>query len=83
MTKNPPPSDEFPKTSNPAQNALTHAGYTRLSQLTQVTEAEIAALHGMGPKAIRILREALAAHGLAFAPPPPPKPRAAKTKRKA
>lgn len=58
--------DDFPKTSNPARSALHAAGYTRLEQLTQVTEAELLKLHGMGPKAIRILREALAERGLTF-----------------
>lgn len=62
---------DFPKTSGPAQRALENAGYTRLDQLTGVTEREVLALHGMGPKAIRILREALAEQGLAFAPEKP------------
>lgn len=66
---------DFPKTSAPAQRALTEAGYSRLKQLTRVTEAELARLHGMGPKALRILREALEARGLSFAQG---KPRAAK-----
>jgi len=35
--------------------------------LTQVRAAELLKLHGVGPKAIRILRETLAAKGLAFA----------------
>jgi hypothetical protein len=43
------------------------AGYTRLAQLTAVSEAELLPLHGVGPKATRLLREALAAQGLAFA----------------
>jgi len=59
-------SDELPKTSAPAARALAAAGYSRLSQLTEVSEAELLALHGMGPKAVRILREALAERGLAF-----------------
>jgi DNA-directed RNA polymerase alpha subunit len=59
----------WPKTSNPAQNALDHAGYKRLEDLRQVTEAEVLALHGMGPKALRILKAALQAKGLDFAPP--------------
>jgi len=29
-------------------------------------EAEVAALHGMGPNGVRVLRDALAAHGPAF-----------------
>jgi DNA-directed RNA polymerase alpha subunit len=56
----------FPKTSAPAQSALDAAGYTHLEQLTQVTEKELLQLHGMGPKAVRILREALAEKGLSF-----------------
>lgn len=51
----------------PARRALANAGYTRLAQLAAVSEAEIARLHGVGPKALRQLREALAAHGLSFA----------------
>ncbi|HEU5329164.1 MAG: DNA-binding protein [Thermomicrobiales bacterium] len=53
--------------SQPAQRALANAGYTRLDQLTQVREADIARLHGVGPNALAQLRQALAAHGLAFA----------------
>ena len=49
----------FPKIGAPATRALEAAGYTDLKQLTKVTEAEIAQLHGMGPKALGILREAL------------------------
>jgi predicted Fe-Mo cluster-binding NifX family protein len=53
--------------SAPAARALKGAGYTRLDQLPQATEAELLALHGMGPKAITSLRAALAAKGLSFA----------------
>ena len=58
---------DFPKTSAPAERALVQAGYSRLKQLTKVTEAELARLHGMGPKALRILRETLDAKGMSFA----------------
>jgi hypothetical protein len=51
----------------PARRALDAAGYTSLGQLSSVCEAELLRLHGMGPKAIGQLREALAAQGLAFA----------------
>lgn len=61
------PELDFPKTSAPAQRALIEAGYSRLKQLTKVTEAELGKLHGMGPKALRILREALEARGWSFA----------------
>jgi hypothetical protein len=61
-------SDGFPpKLAKPAQRALAQAGYTRLEQLSKVTEAELAKLHGMGPKAIGQLREALTAVGKSFA----------------
>ncbi len=53
----------------PATNALTAAGYTRLDQLTTATEADILKLHGVGPKAVGMLRDALAACGMAFAVP--------------
>jgi DNA-directed RNA polymerase alpha subunit len=56
----------FLKTSQPARRALANAGYTRLEQLTKTSEAELSKLHGMGPKALGILKEALRAKGLAF-----------------
>jgi hypothetical protein len=58
---------DLPKTSRPAARALAEAGYWRLEQLTTVSAAELLRLHGVGPKAIRILRAALAERGLAFA----------------
>ncbi len=56
----------LPKTSAPAQRALESAGITTLEQLTKVTEAELLQLHGMGQKALGILRESLKAKGLSF-----------------
>ena len=61
------PGDNFPKLAAPARRALANAGYTRLEQLTQVSEAEVMRLHGMGPKALEQLSQALKAKGLAFA----------------
>ena len=61
-------SSPFPKIGAPATRALEAAGYTHLEQLTKVTEAELGQLHGMGPKALRILRETLQAQGLSFKP---------------
>lgn len=59
---------DFPQNiGNPARQALENAGYTKLKQLTKVTEAELSKLHGMGPKALRILREALETKGMSFA----------------
>lgn len=47
--------------------ALQVAGFSKLKQLTELTEAELSKLHGMGPKALRILQEALKAKGMSFA----------------
>lgn len=60
---------DLPKTSAPAQRALEGAGITALKQLTKVTEAELLMLHGMGQKAVRILREELKARGWSFREP--------------
>ncbi|MFL5735199.1 MAG: DNA-binding protein [Chloroflexia bacterium] len=56
-----------PGLAKPAQRALAGAGYTRLEQLSGVSEAELKQLHGMGSKAIGQLRDALQAKGLSFA----------------
>lgn len=50
----------------PATRALRAAGYTQLEQLVGVPERELAALHGVGPKAIRVLRTALDERGLSL-----------------
>lgn len=51
-------SDELPKISGPAIAALASIGVTRRSQLANYTEQDLLALHGFGPKGIRLLREA-------------------------
>ena len=51
---------------NPATRALVGAGITTLDQVAERTTAELLALHGVGPRAIRILEEALAAKGRLF-----------------
>lgn len=51
----------------PAAQALSAAGVQTLEALTQWTEGEVAALHGVGPKAVSLLRTALTSHGLGFA----------------
>ena len=54
----------FPKgVSKPALRALASVGITRLDQVTRFTETELLALHGMGPKAIGIIKAALLAKG--------------------
>jgi hypothetical protein len=62
------PESDFPTgIGKPAHRALTAAGYVRLEQLTTVTEAELLKLHGVGPKAIAVLRRALETKSLSFA----------------
>ncbi|AXO38100.1 MULTISPECIES: helix-hairpin-helix domain-containing protein [Micromonospora] len=56
--------DRLPKISAPATRALTAAGYTTLRQLAGVPRAELARLHGMGPKALDVIEAALAEHDL-------------------
>ena len=56
--------DELPKIGAPATRALNNAGYTSLRQLAGVPRAELAKLHGMGPKALRIIEDNLAEHSL-------------------
>jgi len=53
--------------AKPAQRALAGAGIKRLEQLAKRTEDEISALHGMGPNALKTLRDTLAARGMSFA----------------
>lgn len=56
-----------PGLAKPARRALDGAGITSLDQLSTRSESEVLKLHGMGPKALNHLREALAAKGLSSA----------------
>jgi len=57
---------DFPKIGSPATRALEAEGYTQLKQLTKLSEAELSQMHGVGPKAVRILKETMKANGLSF-----------------
>lgn len=48
----------------PATNALEAAGYRTARDLDGASERELLALHGVGPRAITVLRE----HGVNLAP---------------
>lgn len=52
--------------SAPARRALKGAGIHSLNELSQHSEAEILALHGMGPSTMPTLKKALEARGLSF-----------------
>jgi hypothetical protein len=64
-----PESDLPAGLAKPAQRALANAGYLQLKDLAKLSEAEVKQLHGMGPKALDLLRRALRADGLSFAEP--------------
>jgi hypothetical protein len=51
-----------------ARRGLALNGFTRLDQLDGASEKELLAIHGVGPKAIRILREQLALQSRALSP---------------
>lgn len=55
------------KLANPARRALVGADGAQLADLASGAEREIAILHGMGPKGIRLLRMAITDHCLALA----------------
>ena len=55
-----------PGVGGPALRALSAAGIRTLADLTRWTEADLAKLHGMGPKALGALRGALESSGRSF-----------------
>lgn len=61
-----PNAAAFPPVGGPALRALANAGIRSLSQLAKWTERDLLELHGMGPKGVRMLREALEAEGRRF-----------------
>ena len=52
---------------SPALRALASVGVRRLDQIARFSEAELLALHGMGPKAVGIIKAALRAQGKSLA----------------
>lgn len=59
-------SGGFPKLSNPALRALAGAGIGRLKDLTKMSEKEFSKLHGIGPNAIKAIKQAFSEKGLSF-----------------
>ncbi|MFD0759325.1 hypothetical protein [Arthrobacter ulcerisalmonis] len=58
---------DLPPIGRPANSALLAAGISTLEQVATHSRSELLAMHGVGPRAIRILEEELAAQGKAFA----------------
>lgn len=50
-----------------ARRELSAHGYTRLEHLDGASAKKLLAIHGIGPKAIRILAEHLQVEGMGFA----------------
>lgn len=49
---------DIPQVGAPARRAFEAADYTTLEELLAADEQDLLALHGVGPKAIRLLNEA-------------------------
>ena len=60
---------DLPPLGRPANAALLQADITTLSKIANHSRKELLALHGVGPRAIRLLEAALAERGLAFNEP--------------
>ncbi|WP_104061624.1 hypothetical protein [Arthrobacter sp. 4R501] len=58
---------DLPPIGRPANSALLAAGIDSLVQVAARSREELLAMHGVGPKAVRILEAALEAQGLRFA----------------
>lgn len=56
----------LPNIGSPATRALNSAGIKYLEDLTGQSENSLAAMHGVGPKAVRLLKQALAEAGLSL-----------------
>ncbi|WP_437618080.1 DNA-binding protein [Sorangium sp. So ce1151] len=62
------PESALPKgIGKPATRALASVGISRLDQVARWTEAQLLALHGVGPKAVGVIKAALEAQGKALA----------------
>ncbi len=66
IKRNDQQESDLPKLASPAQRALAGVGIQRLEQLARLSEDEVKHLHGIGPNALKQLRQALRAKGLLF-----------------
>lgn len=62
MPTTPTPGD-LPKIGAPATRALANIGITTLAGVAKKSEADLTKLHGMGPKALGILKAELKKQG--------------------
>jgi hypothetical protein len=59
-------STPLPKIGAPATRALNAAGFHSIEDLDGASRSSLLALHGVGPRAIRILDEAMAGSALSL-----------------
>lgn len=57
---------DLPPIGRPATSALLEAGITTLAQVAASSRRDLLAMHGVGPRAIRLLAEALSERGLTW-----------------
>lgn len=65
----PPAGTPIPRIGAPATRALRAIDVVTLEQVRDLTELELSAMHGVGPVAVQLLREALDERGWTFADP--------------
>jgi len=67
QTKTKEVQSDFPKKlAAPARRALAAAKIRNLAELAKRSEADLVKLHGIGPNAVKQLKEALKAKGMCF-----------------
>ncbi|TNB76321.1 hypothetical protein FHJ30_02420 [Arthrobacter sp. BB-1] len=59
---------DLPPVGRPADNALLEAGITSLAEAASLGRRKLLAMHGIGPKAVRLLEAAALERGLTFQP---------------
>ncbi len=60
-------SSPLPKIGKPAMNALHHINIKTIEDAARLDETTLLKIHGVGPKAVSILRDTLTEKGLKFA----------------
>lgn len=58
---------DLPPIGRPANSALLSIGAASLAEVARIGRARLLAMHGIGPKAVRILAEAMDERGIDFA----------------
>ena len=57
-----------PSVASPARRALTAAGYRKIAELDGASVADLRKLHGMGPRAVRLIEDMLQTEGMSLGP---------------